>query len=71
MAEFLIIDDDPKICRLLAKLTTDIQHEASVANTLKDGLDKVTAIWPAGNQGLPNPGRMDCFKNTICRDLKR
>jgi len=42
MANLLIIDDDPKICHLLSQLVVDLEHEASVANTLKDGLDMVS-----------------------------
>ncbi len=38
MARLLIIDDDLKICQFLSRLIESIGHEASVANTLEDGL---------------------------------
>ncbi|MBN1829313.1 MAG: sigma-54-dependent Fis family transcriptional regulator [Deltaproteobacteria bacterium] len=38
MARLLIIDDDENVCQVLLKLTTGMNQEAAVANTLKDGL---------------------------------
>jgi DNA-binding NtrC family response regulator len=38
MAKVLIIDDDPKICQVLAKLVASLGHEVSEALTLEKGL---------------------------------
>lgn len=38
MAKILLIDDDPKICQVLANLVTNLGHEASEAFTLEKGL---------------------------------
>jgi DNA-binding NtrC family response regulator len=39
MAKLLIIDDDPKICQFLVKLSISLGHEASQALTLEEGLN--------------------------------
>ena len=38
MAQILIIDDDPNICLVLAKLLKQMGQDSSVAHTLKEGL---------------------------------
>ena len=38
MAKILIIDDDPKICQVLARVVQDQGHEAQSAHTLAEGL---------------------------------
>ncbi|MFZ5584314.1 MAG: sigma-54-dependent transcriptional regulator [Thermodesulfobacteriota bacterium] len=43
MAEILIIDDDPMICRLLARMVERMGHEATVTGTLAEGLALVGA----------------------------
>ena len=38
MANVLIIDDDMSVCRLLSEMVKRLDHDATFAFTLKDGL---------------------------------
>lgn len=43
MAEILIIEDDPKICRLLSRIIGGLGHGVLAVNTLADGLARASA----------------------------
>jgi len=43
MADILVIDDDEEICKVLAMAIRRMNHKASYAQTLQDGLDKSRA----------------------------
>ncbi|MBU0767593.1 MAG: sigma-54 dependent transcriptional regulator [Proteobacteria bacterium] len=43
MARILIIDDEIEICRMLTALVKDLGHDATCANTVKDGLKAAQA----------------------------
>lgn len=43
MASVLIIDDDSILCEMFSRMVRGLGHEATIAFTMKDGLDKVTS----------------------------
>lgn len=43
MAEILIIEDDPKICRLLSRIISGLGHSVLAVHTLADGLERASA----------------------------
>lgn len=44
--KILIVDDDPDLCRLLTMYLEFKLHRVFIANTLTDGLNKLTQLHP-------------------------
>jgi two-component system NtrC family response regulator len=43
MAHVLIIDDDKEMCKMLSNMVTSMEHTATYAHSIKDGLEKVSS----------------------------